>query len=130
MRIVVFILLITILSGVLLTLTPIHTVLFKKAEMNELPVIGGIYEAIYDSHETEGVLRGYVTSIHANSLVISHNDSDNDTDDGVWNVILPSGPNTSEHYYVGEKVYVAGKINGDNIYAYGIHDFFTDDQMK
>jgi glucan phosphoethanolaminetransferase (alkaline phosphatase superfamily) len=115
-------LLVTIIASILVTLTPIHTTFLKRAEMNELPIIGGIYETIHDSQATHGIIRGNIESIQNNTLTISHNDKDKDTDDGTWNVIPPKDFNLSG-LYVGEKIYIAGKINGTSIYAYGIHGF-------
>ena len=99
--------------------------LLKKAETNELPVIGSMYEAINDSEQSEGVIRGNIASIQNNTFILFHNDNDKDADDGIWNVVPPSGFNVSS-LYVGEKLYVAGKAIEGNFYAYGIHEFPTD----
>jgi hypothetical protein len=113
-------LLVTIFASILFALTPVHITFLKKAEMNELPIIGRMYEAIHDSQATNGVIRGNIISIRGNSLVISHDDKDKDADDGTWNIIPPPDFNVSA-LYVGEKIYIAGKIDGDSIDAYGIH---------
>ena len=116
-------LLVTIVTSILFTLTPVHVIFLKKAEMNELPIIGGIYEAIHDSQATHGIIRGNIILIQDNTLTISHNDEDKDADDGIWNVIPPLDFNISG-LSVGEKIYVAGKINDNSIiYAYGVHGF-------
>jgi len=123
-RVFIYTLIVIIFSGILLTFTPIHTALLKRAELNELPLVGKLYEAVHDSQEDAGVLRGYIVSIQNNTLIISNNDMDKDTDDGTWNVVLPAGFNLSG-FYLGEKVYIAGSINGTNIKAYGMHAFST-----
>ena len=115
-------LLVTICASILFTLTPIHATFLKKAELDELPIIGGIYEGIHDSQATHGIIRGNITSIQDNILVIGHNDEDQDADDGTWNVIPPPDFNISG-LYIGEKIYVAGQISDTSIYAYGIHGF-------
>jgi hypothetical protein len=115
-------LLITICASILVTLTPVHETFLKKAELNELPLIGGMYEAIHDSQATHGIIRGNIASIEDSSLIVSHNDEDRDADDGTWSVIPPPDFDLSG-LYVGEKIYIAGKISGNSIYAYGIHGF-------
>jgi hypothetical protein len=124
LRIFIYTILITTFFGIFITFTPIHIILLKKAETNELPIIGGVYDSIHDSQENQGVIRGSIISIKGNTLIVSHNDYDNDRDDGTWNVVLPSGINSSK-FYIGEKVYVAGKRIRDTFYAYGIHGFYT-----
>ncbi|HTE48938.1 MAG TPA: hypothetical protein VK675_03470 [Candidatus Paceibacterota bacterium] len=124
-RIFIYSLFVTIFASILFTLTPIHLTFLKKADVDELPIIGGIYESIHDSAKDKGVIRGNVYSIQNNSLILSHNDNDKDADDGTWNVIFPAGFDLAK-FRVGEKVYVAGKIDGNNIYAYGIHAFPRD----
>ena len=88
-----------------------------------------MYEAIHDSQQTHGVIRGNIISIQENTLVVSHNDEDKDADDGTWNVIPPRDFDISA-LYVGEKTYIAGKISGNSIYAYGIHGFPPGKQVK
>ncbi len=117
-------LLITIFASILFALTPVHATFLKKAEVNELPIIGSMYETIHDSQASHGIMRGNIISIQGNTLVISHSDEDKDADDGTWNVVSPPGFNISR-LYVGEKIYVAGNIASNNIYAYGIHGFPT-----
>jgi len=122
LRIFLYTIVAAVVLGILFTFTPAHTALLKKAEVGELPVVGGMYEAIHDSHQDKGIVRGDIVSLGTNSLVITHNDNDKDEDDGTWNVVLPLGFNTSD-LYVGEKVYVAGTITASgSINAYGVHE--------
>ena len=120
-RIFLYTLGVTIFFSILFTLTPVHMNLLKKAEMQRLPVIGGIYDAIHDSHKDKGIVRGTVVSVQANTFVISHDDNDKDADDGTWNVVPPSGFNLST-VHIGEKVYVAGNAVGSTVSAYGIQE--------
>jgi hypothetical protein len=121
LRIFVYTVAATLFFSVLLTFTPIHINLLKKAEMNELPIIGGMYEAIHDSEQAKGVIRGNVISIQNNTFVLSHDDGDKDADDGTWNVIPPPNFNVS-NLYLGEKLYVAGITAGNNFNAFGVHE--------
>ncbi|MDD5318793.1 MAG: hypothetical protein PHF79_03195 [Candidatus Pacebacteria bacterium] len=123
-RIFVYALIITVGFSFLVTFTPLHSTLLRKEELGELPVIGGMYEAIHDSHQAQGVIRDTVVSIsnQNNSFVVSHNDKDKDTDDGTWIVTPPPGFDLST-ISIGAKVYIAGKITGNTIEAYGIRSF-------
>jgi hypothetical protein len=126
LRIFFYTLVVTIILGTLFTLTPVHTTFLKKAEQGSLPAIGGIYEAIHDSHQDKGIVRGNIVSLGSSSMTISHNDSDKDEDDGTWDVILPAGFDASS-LYIGEKVYIAGVINNGSIYAYGVHELVSEE---
>ncbi len=118
-------LIITIIISILFTFTPVHMAFLKKAEMNELPIIGRIYETIHDSELAHGVIRGNISSIRGNILVVAHRDNDKDEDDGTWKVVLPLDFDASD-LYIGEKIYVAGEISGDSISAYGVHELYSD----
>jgi hypothetical protein len=123
-------LIVTLFTSILFTFTPIHLTFLKEAEMGRLPIIGRFYDAIHDSQQVHGVFRGNITSIQDTTVIISHNDSDKDADDGTWAVIPPYNFNFSK-LYIGEKIYIAGKINGNRIYAYGIHELpTTNREMK
>lgn len=124
MRIFLYTIVVTLCVSILFTFTPLHSSLLKKAELNKLPIVGGIYDAIHDSHQDKGVLRGAVISIQSNSFVISHNDNDKDADDGTWNVIVPAGFDISK-IHIGEKVYVAGNASKGVVYAYGIGEIIS-----
>jgi len=110
-----------ILSAALATLlsfTPLHRALLDRADRNDLPVVGNMYENIRSSHGAQGVFRGTITSIRGNEIVITHDDGDHDEDDGTWTVTLPQRgvPALS----IGDRVYVFGSSNGQSVEAYGI----------
>ncbi len=110
---------IAITGSILINLTPLHARLLERADHDTLPVIGAIYEEIHDSHQQQGVFRGYVASTSAGSFTITHNDNDRDTDDGSWTIIPPVGFDIVS-LSVGDRVYVAGKLQRDLVYAYGV----------
>jgi len=123
-KILLYTLLVTVLVSIIVVLSPVHLKLLKEAEMDKLPLIGRFYESIEDSHQNEGVLKDTVLSIQPSTetFIVSHNDNDSDEDDGTWNVIPPAHFDLNS-LSVGEKVYVAGTIKDDTIYAYGIQQF-------
>ncbi len=122
LRIFIGISAITFIASVLVTVTPLHSSLLGRAEQNELPIIGEFYEAVHDSHESQGIFRGEIMSIRGNTFIISYNNNNLDTDDGTWTVIPPTGFNLSA-IHVGEIVYVAGTLMQGSIHAYGIQEF-------
>ena len=108
-----------IFAAALINATPIHRVLLDRADTENLPMVGGWYETVHDSHEAEGVFRGVIVSIATSSFIMAHNDLDNDTDDGVKIVTPPQGMKMSV-LTVGDRVIVAGDGTGTVIQAYGI----------
>ena len=98
---------ISVVLGVLINFTPLHTTLLGFADKKELPIIGDSYEHIFDSHEGEGVCQGIVTSVSQDSFVVYHDDHDRDRDDGMFTVkISPSSALTLPR--VGDVVLVFG----------------------
>ena len=113
-----------VLLGMALDFTPLHNFLLDQADKGELPIFGSAYESIRTPHRDEGVFRGIVDSISAqgHSFVISHDDFDNDADDGIFVVIAPNGFDVMS-LEIGDKVYVAGTSSDGTIYAYGVGRF-------
>jgi len=120
LRIFLWILIVGIVGGTLLGYTPLHSSLLEKADNDQLPILGSWYEQIHDSHQTEGVYRGDITSITDAEFVISHNDTDRDSDDGSWIIEPPAGFDLSQ-LSIGEKAYIAGRFRDGVVYAYGVH---------
>jgi hypothetical protein len=110
----------TIVASVLLALSPLHRALLDRADNDALPVLGEMYESVHASHRDAGIFRGVVTSVATSSFVISHNDFDRDADDGTWTVMPPAGAGVGSTVQLGEKVYIAGDVEGGIIRAYGI----------
>ena len=117
-------LLLAIVLGVVLDFSPLHTVMLELSDKGQLPIFGGAYESIRAPHRDQGVFRGIVDSISPkeNTFVISHDDFDNDQDDGVYTVIAPQGFSTNS-LKIGDRVYVAGIFSQNTINAYGIEPF-------
>src|ERR1035437_124356 len=115
-------LLTTLIIGLLVVATPIHTSLLDKADKGELPIIGELYENIHIPHENNGEFRGVIISIATSTITITHNDRDSDTDDGVRTVLVPQGFDVSR-LHMGDRIYVAGSIASSTITAYGLSKF-------
>ncbi len=120
LRIFLWILIIGIAGSMLIGFTPLHASLLSAADKDELPLLGPWYEQVHDSHVEQGVYRGDITAVAPAYFVISHNDTDNDSDEGTWSIVPPTGFSTGT-IAVGEKAYVAGQLKNGIVYAYGIH---------
>jgi hypothetical protein len=120
LRTFLWVVIISIAGSILISFTPLHSLLLSEADSDNLPVIGPLYTQIHNSHQEQGVYRGIVTSIATSSFVISHADTDRDSDEGSWIIQPPSGFNLST-LSMGEKVYIAGRLQNNIVYAYGIH---------
>jgi hypothetical protein len=83
----------SVLLGILISLTPLHTLLLYKADQDDLPIVGPAYEQIFDSHEDQGISRGVVMSVATSSFVIKHDDRDHDPDDESISVLITPGSN-------------------------------------
>lgn len=119
LRIFLWILVLGIVGSSLLSLTPLHSSFLSAAEKDRLPLIGPVYTQVHTSRKAQGVYRGDIISITDSRFVISYNDTDRDSDEGTWTVVPPKGFKLST-LSVGDKVYVAGRIQHDIVYAYGI----------
>lgn len=115
----------SVLLGFLITLTPLHMILLGLADRGDLPLVGGVYESVHDSHAGHGVFNGVITSESGNQIVIVHQDKDHDGDDGVWNVTLPQGASS---FQVGEQVYVFGELLNGVVVARGVQLLHPDPQ--
>ena len=97
----------SILLGILINLTPLHTSLLRVADQGGLSIIGNAYERIFDSHEDKGICRGEVTSVEGDTFVLHHDDYDRDADDGTSTIFV--APNTgSPMPHVGDRVFTFG----------------------
>ncbi len=118
---------VVMIAGIVINFTPLHATLLNGADRNELPIIGALYEEIHDSHQEQGVYRGIISSIQNNKFVITQNDNDKDTDDGTSTIIVPAGFDTAT-FYIGERVYIAGKLVHGVVNAYGIQEFTANER--
>ena len=103
----------SVVLGVLINFTPLHTTLLGFADKKELPLIGDYYEHIFDPHEDKGVSRGLVVSVSQNSFVVYHNDYDRDPDDGTFTIHVATS-STLSLPHVGDNVLVLGDLEPGN----------------
>lgn len=108
--------------GLLISISPFHNNLLNQADRKELPFLGNLYENIRKPNEVKGEFKGVVVSISTSTLNITHDDLDNDTDDGTRTVNIPKGYDVQK-LHIGDKVYVAGDESSDKINAYGLEVF-------
>lgn len=112
------------LTAALIALTPLHGGLLERADRGALPLIGDLYRHVRDSHQEQGIFRGTVIAAQGSEIVIAHNDSDHDADDGTRTVSIPSERVSSIH--IGDRVYIFGTSTGDRVEAYGIETLTAD----
>lgn len=119
LRIFLWVLVVGIAGSTFIGFTPLHASLLSAADTDHLPVLAPLYKQVHESRVTHGVYRGDITSVTESTFVISHNDTDRDSDEGTWTIVPPKGFNRNT-LKVGKKVYVAGRLQNGVVYAYGI----------
>lgn len=120
LRIFLWVLVFLTVASVCIEITPLHSFLLSRADRDQLPILGPLYEQIHDSHQKQGVYQGEITSITDSEFVISHNDNDSDSDEGSWTIVPPTGFDLRT-LSIGEKVYLGGYVRDGMVYSYGIH---------
>ncbi len=119
LRIFLWVLLAAAAGTFLVGLTSVHSYLLDRADHDELPVLGPLYERIHDVHTQQGVYRGMITAFTNTGFILAHDDVDRDADESSWQIIPPHRFATST-LSIGERVYVAGRFANGFVYAYGI----------
>ena len=101
--------------------TRFHDERFEEAEAGELfGPLESLYESAYSkAPEEHGIFRGFVLEVFENSFVLTHDDHDNDEDDGTWTVRPPQSFDMKT-IQPGDRVYVAGEREEGEIEAYGV----------
>ena len=122
LMIFVYVFILSSIIGLLINFTPIHRTLLKLADRGELPLIGEVYESLHNSHTSQGVFKGSVSSINGNMIVITKNDLDLDGDEITRTITLP--PN-SPSLNIGDNVYILGSASGTSVEVVGIQKFPT-----
>ena len=112
----------SVLVALLINLTPLHSGLRERADLDDLLFFDELYENVGNVHEERGEFRGTILSIEGRTLTIFHDDNDNDEDDGTRRIFLPESIDISV-FEVGDEVYIGGEHDDDGIRAYGIREF-------
>ena len=105
----------TVLAA-LVDLTPLHPVLLRLADHNELPFVGEMYEGIHTPREDRGMFRGQVLSIGTSTFTMAHDYKDVDDE---LRVIPPPGFIVT-NLQPAENVEVVGDRILQTIQAYGV----------
>lgn len=111
---------ISIVAGLIINATPLHQILLRSTEERHLPVIGIFYEHLRRPTDGRDVVRGIVLTISGNSLTLQADDFDADHDDGIRKVIMPPPIQIPNFIKVGDRIFVAGDLQNDQIFAFGI----------
>ena len=114
----------SLLVAAALYLSPLHVFLLNKADEGRLPLLGGMYEDVHDSHHEQGIFRGTIVALEGTTMTVAHDDHDRDSDDGLRTVTL-SEP-LAEELHVGEHVFIFGTSTGARVTPYGIRPFDPD----
>ena len=116
----------SIVLGIAFNFLPVHSMLLDRADNDQLPILGEMYESIRDSHQDQGVFRGTVVSLQGSQFVIAHTDLDHDSDDGTRTVSMQPGTVLTTPLRIGERVYVLGNLVDGVIQARGIEELSPD----
>ncbi len=138
---------IVIAAGCLITTTSIHRdILHREERKNPMPLfgpmLGGFYHGLRTPPKNQGVFRGNVISTTTDGFILSDEKSDNDSDFGIASttdigiatgtdfkplsgsqdlrVVLPPEIQTAGFIQIGDRVFIAGDIVGNEIHAFGI----------
>lgn len=122
----------SIAFALLINLTPLHGILYERADTEDLSFLDSFYENIRVPNEQYGEFRGIIDTIDGRTITITHDDGDSDEDDGVRVITVPDAIDIST-FKTGDEIYVAGDDDDDDdvIEAYGareIHDSSEDEQ--
>lgn len=112
---------VTALSLLVASGTRFHDQLLEHADRDELPLpLGAFYEGAREKPQAElGVFRGEVTEVREDTFVITNDDTDQDEDDGTWEVAFPEDFD-HEGIDIGDRVFVAGDHDGEEVSPYGV----------
>ena len=131
--------LVTLATGFVINVTPLHDVLFRQEQQGPVPVIGGFYDRIQRPPHESGVFRGTVMSLSGNTFVIANADQDNDADSmfplgasstALLTIILNPQTQASTLVATSDVVFVAGDIQGSTMHAYGIRKLLPGDVVQ
>ena len=123
---VLAILLLVILGGFALSLTPVHRALFHQARNANLPLAGGFYMQYGMPGLNSKVFQGQITDLASDGIIILTPRNEVLTVTATPDTILRS----KAGFDVGDKILVVGDKNGSLIWAYGIREFDEDIEIE
>lgn len=108
------------LLAYLINLTSFHNSVMRISEVRRIPVAGDFYRGLKKSHVGQGVFLGEVISINGTStFYIKYSDYGRDANDTVRVVIPEEFSVYSMSINPGDRIFIAGDKNPDEIRAYG-----------
>jgi hypothetical protein len=127
-RLVFAILLISILIGFIIVITPLHSTLQRRAEQRNLPLFGGYYRDIRRPPPGQEIFRGIVSDVGTSSFILNQEDEIGDVLNKKSLVVFPPGTPQVMVPMFGDTVFVAGQLMPDGtIQAYGFQTFLSTD---
>ncbi len=114
------ILLVVLAGGFIIDRTRVHNFFMERAEANQLPVFGAIYEHLkHPQPRVMGICAGTVLSVNGNIIIVK--DVDKDADDGTCKVDIASSSPVTPALVPGDQVFIGGAEMNGIIKAYGLH---------
>lgn len=119
----------SVLIGLIINETPLHAFLARRAEQDNLPVIGMFYQHVRRPPHEYGAFRGTIISVNGNTFVLQNDSPDaTSSDDQTRTIIVPPEISASLSFKVGDDVYVIGDASGTTIRAFGVRELPEPDQ--
>ncbi|MFZ2523183.1 MAG: hypothetical protein WAW92_02240 [Minisyncoccia bacterium] len=109
------------LFSFLINFTSFHLRLEKYVKANNIRFVRDMYGNALRSHREKGVIKGVVSFVGDNYIVVSSSGSDLGLSDEEYKVYSPSGMSPGNFVKIGDEIYIAGDIaTGTEIISYGI----------
>jgi hypothetical protein len=96
-----------------------HVHPYLEKQVVDRPLPGGLYKQVRQTPHHRGVFQGTVTVVGDRMFIIFYEDKDGAHDDGQRIVFLPENFPEGALPEIGDRVFVAGRVLGDDIQAFG-----------
>lgn len=116
---------VVVISGFVVSLTPVHRGLFRQAQQDRLPLAGGFYRQFGNPRPQGNVVPGEITEVTDQGYKIVSPLNESITVIVTPDTRFPLGTGFEK----GDKIVVIGDRDGDNITAFGIREI-TDDIIR
>lgn len=110
-------LIVSIIVGGIIHTTSFHNQLLRRAQMRQLPFVGGLYEQIRHPSEHRDIVRGRIINISFPLITIQNEENE------LILVRLPMSTANHKQLKVGDWVFVAGDLVDNELRAYGVRKF-------
>ncbi len=99
--------------------THVHPFIEKRIGHEATPTPGNFYIHVRRPPHERGIFKGIVASTSDHMFLLQYNDLDSENDDGMRVVYLPENFPIEKLPHVGDALFVAGEVSGDDIRAFG-----------